>query len=51
MKKLLVTAVALGSLGLVACKAKKEDAPGDEGTSKIEAPNAQTVSFAITGMT
>jgi hypothetical protein len=51
MKKLLITAVALGSLGLVACTTKKEEAPSDDGTSKTEAPNAQTVAFAITGMT
>ncbi len=53
MKKLLITALALGSLGLVACTDKEAEAAAPEGdeSSQTEAPKAQTVAFAITGMT
>lgn len=53
MKTLLVTALALSSLGLVACGSGEVEAAAgaSDSTSKTEAPKAQTVSFAITGMT
>lgn len=53
MKTLLITALALSSLGLVACgSGELEAAPGaGDSASKTEAPKAQAVSFAITGMT
>jgi len=53
MKKLLITALALGSLGLVACTSKDAEAaePADDSTSQTEAPKANLVAFAITGMT
>ena len=50
MKKLLITALALGSLGLVACQSD-EGMAADDSTAQAEAPKAQTVSFSITGMT
>ncbi len=52
MQKLLVTALALGSLGLVACQSDEAMAADDStAQGQAEAPKAQTVSFAITGMT
>ncbi|MEE8469541.1 MAG: hypothetical protein V3T22_13865 [Planctomycetota bacterium] len=53
MKTLLVTALALSSLGLVACGSGGVEAAAgaSDSTSKTEAPKAQSVSFAITGMT
>ncbi len=50
MNKLLITALALGSISLVACKSNEATATGDN-MAQAEAPKAQTVSFAITGMT
>ena len=50
MKNLLITALALGSLGAVACQSDNADAT-DGASAQIEAPNAKTVSFSITGMT
>lgn len=50
MKKLLLSALALSSLSLCACMSKDAEA-ADDATSQTEAPKANLVSFAITGMT
>ena len=52
MKKLLLTALALGA-GLTACgEDKKADDKADEGkSSQTETPNAKLASYKIDGMT
>ena len=49
MKKLLITALVLGA-GLSACSSDKEG--GEDATSQnTETPNAELVSFSVSGMT
>ena len=54
MKKLLLTALALGSFGFIACGGDKEESTEDtsqDTSQNTTAPQTKSVAFKIDGMT